>query len=52
VRLSVSLQNVFDQRMKVTDPAGLTPIQFQPAYLDLQGRTWRLEIRKLFASGV
>jgi len=52
VRLSVSLQNVFDQRMKVTDPAGLTPIQFQPAYLDPQGRTWRLEIRKLFASGV
>jgi hypothetical protein len=52
VRLSVSLQNIFDERMKVTDPTGLTPIQFQPAYLDPQGRTWRIEIRKLFASGV
>jgi hypothetical protein len=52
VRLSVGIQNIFDERMKVADPTGLTPIQFQPAYLDPQGRTWRIEIRKLFASGV
>jgi hypothetical protein len=52
VRLSFGVQNIFDARMRVTDAAGLTPIQFQPAYLDPQGRTWRIEVRKLFASGV
>jgi hypothetical protein len=52
VRLSVGIQNLFDQRMKVTDPTGATPLNFQPAYLDALGRTWRIEVRKLFASGV
>src|SRR5262249_29999953 len=52
VRLSASVSNLFDDRMKVRDPLGVTPIQFQPAYLDPLGRTWRIELRKLFASGV
>jgi iron complex outermembrane recepter protein len=28
---------------------GATPISFQPAYLDPLGRTWRIELRKLFS---
>ena len=52
VRLSLSVSNLFDQRMKVTDATGATPLNFQPAYLDAPGRTWRIEVRKLFASGV
>jgi hypothetical protein len=38
--------------MKVADPTGATPLNFQPAYLDPLGRTWRVELRKLFATGV
>jgi hypothetical protein len=52
VRISVSVQNLFDARMKVADPTGATPLNFQPAYLDPLGRTWRVELRKLFATGV
>ena len=51
VRLSASVSNLFDQRVRVTDPAGATPYTFQPAYLDPIGRTWRIEVRKLFTSG-
>ncbi|HEY3950499.1 hypothetical protein [Phenylobacterium sp.] len=51
VRISVSVSNLFDQRQKVTDPTGATPFNFQPAYLDPLGRTWRIEFRKLFTSG-
>ncbi|MBS0363097.1 MAG: TonB-dependent receptor, partial [Proteobacteria bacterium] len=51
VRLSLSVSNIFDQRQKVTDSTGATPVSFQPAYLDPLGRTWRIEFRKLFTSG-
>ncbi len=51
VRVSFSVANIFDQRVKVTDPTGATPVNFQPAYLDPLGRTWRIEFRKLFTSG-
>ena len=49
VRITLALNNIFDQRMKVTDQTGLTPINFQPAYLDPLGRTWRISFRKLFS---
>jgi hypothetical protein len=48
VRVSFSVANIFDQRQKVTDAAGATPLSFQPDYLDPLGRTWRIEVRKLF----
>jgi iron complex outermembrane receptor protein len=51
VRVSFSVSNIFDARQKVTDATGATPLNFQPAYLDPLGRTWRIEFRKLFTSG-
>ena len=50
VRVSFSVANIFDQRQKVVDATGATPLSFQPAYLDPLGRTWRIEFRKLFTS--
>jgi iron complex outermembrane recepter protein len=49
VRVSFSVANIFDQRISVHDMTGATPINFQPAYLDPLGRTWRIELRKLFS---
>lgn len=48
MRVSVALDNVFNSRQLVTDPAGATPIAFQGPYLDPTGRTVRLVVRKLF----
>jgi uncharacterized membrane protein YgcG len=46
VRLDVD--NVFDSRQRVRDNGGFVPVNFQPDYLDPQGRTVRISIRKLF----
>jgi hypothetical protein len=48
-RVSLSVSNLFDQRIKVRDAAGATPLNFQPAYIDPLGRTVRIEFRKLFS---
>lgn len=48
-RVTLSVSNLFGQRMQVHDAAGVTPLSFQPAYLDPLGRTWRIEFRKLFS---
>ncbi len=48
VRLSLGVNNVFDQRQRVTDANGITPLSYQPAYLDPQGRVIGLEFRKMF----
>ncbi|SEN43899.1 hypothetical protein SAMN05192583_2781 [Sphingomonas gellani] len=47
-RLTVSFDNLFNQRQQVRDARGVTPISFQPGYLDPLGRSVRLSIRKLF----
>lgn len=47
-RITLSVDNIFDSRLKVTDAAGGTPISYQPALLDPLGRTVRISIRKLF----
>lgn len=47
-RLSLSVDNLFNQRMRVTDAAGDTPVSYQPAYLDAMGRSVRISFRKLF----
>ncbi|MEI9890429.1 MAG: hypothetical protein WDN45_07315 [Caulobacteraceae bacterium] len=47
-RITLSFNNLFDQRIKVTDAAGRTPLSYQGAYLDANGRTVSLSIRKLF----
>lgn len=48
-RVSLGVSNIFDQSIQVRDPTGATPVSFQPAYLDPQGRTWRISFRKLFS---
>lgn len=47
-RVSLSVNNLFDSRQQVTDAAGLTPISYQPDYLDPLGRSVRIGIRRLF----
>ena len=48
-RLTISVSNIFDQRVSVHDANGLTPFNFQPAYVDPLGRTWRISFRKLLS---
>ncbi|MCP3732621.1 TonB-dependent receptor [Sphingomonas sp. MG17] len=47
-RITLSVDNVFDSRLKVTDASGATPISYQPALLDPLGRTVKLSLRKVF----
>ncbi|HEY0413679.1 MAG TPA: TonB-dependent receptor [Allosphingosinicella sp.] len=47
-RVTLSIDNLFDNRLHVTDAAGATPISYQPAYLDPLGRSVRISFRKLF----
>jgi outer membrane receptor protein involved in Fe transport len=47
-RLSVDVINLTNDRQKVRDSLGNTPLQFQPAYRDALGRTIEFEIRKVF----
>lgn len=47
-RVTLSVDNLFDARQRVTDGNGLTPFTFQPAYLDPIGRSVRISLRKVF----
>lgn len=47
-RITLSVDNLFDNRLKVTDATGATPLGYQGALLDPQGRTIRLNLRKMF----
>jgi outer membrane receptor protein involved in Fe transport len=47
-RVTLSVTNLFDNRQKVRDANGITPVSYQPAYLDPVGRVVRLSVRKLF----
>lgn len=47
-RLAFAITNVFDQRVKVHDATGATPISYQPAYLDPMGRRIQVSFRKMF----
>nr|WP_312161571.1 TonB-dependent receptor [Brevundimonas diminuta] len=46
-RISVGVENIFDQRLKVRDGLGETPLSYQPDYLDPLGRTFRISLRKI-----
>lgn len=48
MRITFAVNNLFDQRLKVRDAAGLTPLSYQPGYIDPVGRTVKIGIRKLF----
>lgn len=47
-RLTLAVDNLFDQRLDVRDAAGVTPLGYQPDLLDPLGRSIRLSFRKLF----
>ena len=47
-RISLSLINITNDRQRVRDSFGNTPLQYQPAYRDPIGRTVEIEIRKVF----
>ena len=47
-RVTLSVGNLLDSRIRVTDSAGATPIGYQPDYLDPLGRSVRISLRKLF----
>jgi len=47
-RISFAAKNILDQRQKVTDGTGATPLNYQPAYMDPNGRVLEIELRKTF----
>ena len=47
-RVSLNFDNLFDNRLRVTDSTGTTPLSYQPGYLDPLGRSVRISFRKLF----
>ncbi|HEX8447927.1 MAG TPA: TonB-dependent receptor [Sphingomonas sp.] len=48
MRVSLSVDNLFNQRQGVRDAAGVVPLGYQPGYLDPVGRAIRVSVRKLF----
>ena len=47
-RVSIGIDNIFNARREVTDASGVTPLRYQPGYLDPLGRTISISFRKLF----
>lgn len=47
-RLSFRVDNLFDAQQRVTDSSGAVPLSYQPALIDPLGRTFEIELRKLF----
>ena len=47
-RVALSVTNLFNTRPRVADENGLTPIIYQPVYLNPLGRTFGLSLRKVF----
>jgi hypothetical protein len=48
MNVNVTIENLLNDRINVTDRNGDTPNRFQPAYLDPIGRSIRVGVRKLF----
>ncbi|MNH48688.1 hypothetical protein D3C73_02390 [compost metagenome] len=46
-RVSIGVDNIFDQRLDVRNGLGETPNAYQPDYLDPLGRTFRISLRKI-----
>jgi hypothetical protein len=47
-RVTVAVDNLFDSRPGVRDQTGVTPLSYQPFYLDPLGRSVRVSFRKMF----
>ncbi|MEJ8629591.1 TonB-dependent receptor [Sphingomonas sp. I4] len=48
MRINLTVENLLNDRINVTDRNGNTPNRFQPAFIDPIGRSIRLGVRKLF----
>ncbi len=48
VRISLNITNLLDERVTVRGAAGVTPLSYQPGYIDPVGRAISLSVRKLF----
>ncbi|MET4684369.1 TonB-dependent receptor [Brevundimonas faecalis] len=46
-RVSLGVENLFDQRIDVRNGLGETPLSYQPDYMDPLGRTFRISFRKI-----
>lgn len=46
-RLQLGVRNLFDDRTEVTSSAGGAPLTYQPDYLDPEGRSVNLSLRKI-----
>ncbi len=47
-RISLSIDNIFDARQRVTDSNGDVPLRYQPFLIDPVGRSFEIEFRKMF----
>jgi hypothetical protein len=47
-RVSLEIDNLFDSRVGVQDALGVTPLSYQPFFLDPLGRSVRVSLRKQF----
>jgi hypothetical protein len=48
MRVSLTINNLFDTHQKVQDSTGATPTGFEPGYVDPLGRVVTLNLRKAF----
>jgi hypothetical protein len=46
-RVSINVSNVLNERQRVTDGAGTTPLRYQAGYRDPVGRTIEFELRRM-----
>lgn len=46
-RVSLAFQNIFDSRTEVTSSTGDVPLNYQPDFLDPEGRVVRVSLRKI-----
>jgi hypothetical protein len=47
-RVTLAITNLLDERVRVRDSLGVTPLAYQPGYIDPVGRAITLSVRKLF----
>ncbi len=47
-RISITVTNIANARQRVVDAQGVTPLAYQPAYLNAVGRAVMFELRKTF----
>lgn len=47
-RIGIGIDNLFDARQRVTDSNGDVPLRYQPFLIDSEGRSFEIELRKMF----